>query len=61
MGRQFDFRSKAMMGSDPHQYFPQQLSTPAYVQVEAQLRANLERIQQVTELPQIRRDKLCRI
>ncbi|CCY10239.1 MULTISPECIES: carboxynorspermidine decarboxylase [environmental samples] len=49
MGRQFDFRSKAMVGSDPHQYFPQQLSTPAYVQVEAQLRANLERIQQVAE------------
>ena len=37
------------MGSDPHQYFPQQLSTPAYVQVEAQLRANLERIKQVSD------------
>lgn len=35
------------MGSDPHGFFPSLSPTPAYVQVEAQLRANLERIQYV--------------
>lgn len=38
---------KGEMGSDPHRFFPHELPTPAYVQVEEQLRANLELISYV--------------
>ncbi|MDO5017248.1 MAG: carboxynorspermidine decarboxylase [Porphyromonas sp.] len=37
------------MGRDPHLFFPAQLPTPAYVQVEEQLRANLSRIKYVAD------------
>lgn len=45
----YSFRDKAKMGRDPHHFFPTPFSTPAYVQVEEQLRANLERIAHVAQ------------
>lgn len=41
------FQDKKHLGKNPHDYFPIQYDTPAFVQVEAQLRANLERIKYV--------------
>lgn len=49
MRNKYTFKEKGLMGSDPHCFFPSQLPTPAYVQVEEQLRANLERIQYVAQ------------
>lgn len=41
------FKDKYLLGKDPHDFFPTHYPTPAYVQVESQLRANLERIRSV--------------
>lgn len=43
------FKDKNLLGKPPHHFFPSPFATPAYVQVEAQLRANLERIQSVAK------------
>lgn len=43
------FNDKAKLGSDPSLHFPNPLATPAYVQVEPQLRTNLERIKDVAD------------
>lgn len=43
------FKDKHKLGKDPHDFFPSPLPTPAYVQVESQLRANLERIKSVAD------------
>lgn len=43
----YSFKEKAQMGTSPEHFFPTPHPTPAYVQVEDQLRANLERIAEV--------------
>lgn len=49
MRDKYNFGEKHLMGSDPRRFFASQHPTPVYVQVEAQLRSNLERIRYVAK------------